>query len=43
MSEFVEEQSSNAEETAKLSEPLPDEIASMFDLKQKKKKKKKKV
>mmetsp|Transcript_8383 Transcript_8383/g.12483 ORF Transcript_8383/g.12483 Transcript_8383/m.12483 type:complete len:235 (+) Transcript_8383:78-782(+) len=43
MSEFVEEQSSNAEETAKLSEPLPDEIASMFDLKQKKKKKKKKA
>jgi hypothetical protein len=39
MSEFANE---NPESEA-TTEPLPDEIASMFDLKQKKKKKKKKV
>lgn len=39
MSDFVE----NDERTAKIEEAVPDEIASMFDLKQKKKKKKKKV
>jgi hypothetical protein len=39
MSEFANENAGSEPVT----EPLPDEIASMFDLKQKKKKKKKKV
>ena len=39
MSEFA----NDTPEGGPVTEPLPDEIASMFDLKQKKKKKKKKV